>query len=56
MREAADDPWRQADPHLSQYVCPGCPVQRICNAMETGSDYEHVIEIAYEQAPDRKAK
>jgi hypothetical protein len=56
MMEAAGDPGHRAYPNLSQYICPGCPVDRICQAIEDGSDYEFIIRELYQEAEDRKAK
>lgn len=36
-------------------VCQRCPVNRICLAMEDGSDVQGVIETNYQEAEDRKA-
>lgn len=45
----------RAYPNPSSWHCPGCSVNRICQAMEDGSDAEGIIESAFMQAPDRKA-
>lgn len=42
-------------PNPSVYLCPRCPVNRICLAMEDGSDWEYIVENAYKVGPDRKA-
>lgn len=55
MLHVYDCPEERAYPHLSQYVCPGCPVMPICQAMEDGSDFQDVIDNRYQQAKDRKA-
>lgn len=56
MVQAAKEPGWYAYPHLSQYNCPGCPVMRICQAMEDGSDADFIIETGFKEAADRKAK
>lgn len=42
-------------PNPSSMLCPRCPVNRICLAMEDGSDPDDVIENQYRQGEDRKA-
>jgi hypothetical protein len=42
-------------PNRSRWHCPGCPVNRICQALEDGSDADHIADSLYVQAPDRKA-
>lgn len=55
MLDVYENPGDLAYPHLSQYNCPGCPVMRICKAIEDGSDYDFLIENVFQQAKDRKA-
>lgn len=56
MQRAVNDPTGDLlYPTLSQYVCPGCSMMRICQSMEDGSDYEGIIASAYQIAEDRKA-
>lgn len=55
MLAAKNNPERKAYPHLSQYVCQGCSVGSLCQAIEDGSDFEFIMENSYQQAPDRKA-
>ncbi len=42
-------------PNLSRFHCPNCQVNRICQALEDGSDWESMIERNFMQKPDRKA-
>lgn len=42
-------------PNPSTMLCPQCPVSPICQAMEDGSDYEHIIQTRFMEAEDRKA-
>jgi hypothetical protein len=46
----------KAYPNLSTWWCPSCPVNKICAAMEDGSDVLGAIEAGYQQAEDRKVK
>lgn len=55
MLAVKNNPERKAYPHLSQYVCQGCSVGSICQAIEDGSDFEFIMENRYQEAPDRKA-
>jgi len=56
MLDAYEDPARRAYPNQSTRHCPNCQVNRICQAIEDGSDYQYVIATGYQQAKDRKAK
>lgn len=42
-------------PNPSTMLCPNCPVAPICQAMEDGSDYQHIIDTRFMEAEDRKA-
>lgn len=42
-------------PNRSTWTCPRCPVNKICLAIEDGSDAEFVIEHQFVVGPDRKA-
>ncbi len=54
MVEAADmEEFRY--PNKSTWWCPSCSMNRICQAMDDGSDVEDVIEHSYMQGEDRKA-
>jgi PD-(D/E)XK nuclease superfamily len=55
MLDAYKFPATRAYPNLSQYICPGCPVDRICQAIEDGSDYEFIQDELFQQQEDRKA-
>lgn len=55
MCEASDEGDLRMYPNLDSRICTYCPVNRICHAMEDGSDWEGVIETEYMQGEDRKA-
>jgi hypothetical protein len=54
MVEAYDDPAKRY-PNRSTWTCPRCPVNKICLAIEDGSDAEFVIDHQFVVGPDRKA-
>jgi hypothetical protein len=56
MLDAYKFPARRAYPNQSYMHCPGCSVNKICQAIEDGSDYEWLIENAYQEGEDRKAE
>lgn len=60
LREYNDMRWAHTQhdllyPNRSKWHCPGCPVNRICQAIEDGSDADHIADTLFVQAPDRKA-
>lgn len=55
LQLAMDDPKFQY-PNKSIYNCPGCPVNKLCLAMEDGSDVDYVAETQYRIGRDRKAE
>jgi hypothetical protein len=42
-------------PNRSTWWCPQCPVNKLCLAIEDGSDAEFLIATQYAVGPDRKA-
>lgn len=42
-------------PNRSQIHCPTCPVNRVCLAIEDGSDWEQIVATHFTVGPDRKA-
>lgn len=52
---SADDVNAAAYPNQNDRVCPYCPVAPICQAMEDGSDWQHVQDTMFRKSADRKA-